>query len=691
MLLVGGRDMVMGLLAVFAVAQSDAATALEAPAKADEIIVTGERVRRTLKDTPSSVAVFDQRDIDKLAAPDRIQQVLALVPNVLTVTSRDAPFIRGQSSAGVLQGLPGFLGGARPRTVMQVDGRTVTFNEFVNSTEGLWDVDHVEVFRSPQTTTQGVNSIAGAIFIHTADPSYRFEARARVIVGQYRRRQASAVASGPLIADQLALRISGDLYRSIASTKQSGPVVGVDDLNPDRHWTVRAKLLAEPHALPGLKLLTTYAHTHAQAVQSEIARPPFRERRNDFYIFGYFKSDVDSVTTLATLPLARGLESRTTLSWGLSHFRRFAPQGFGQSNLHGRDRSVESLIDWKADRLVSGVGGVSYQAVDLNQFIDLSAARLGTGSFQDRQRSFGLFGELTWRLADRLTLITGARYQHDGKRRSGVLRKTPDLPLDYDKATHALLPKVSAAYDLTSDWRVGVLVQRAYNPGGVTLDPAHQTQLDFKPEYLWDYEAFARGSLFDGALSITGNLFYNAMHDAQRELDFDLSSPGGKVGLLQIVSEPRARVYGAELEVTAKLSSRLSVRAAAGLLNTRITKTIAPTDPFLGKDFGGAPHFTGTAAVGWAPLRNLRIDAQLHHISGFWGNDSEDPLFRTSGWSTVDARVTWERGRVTVFGYAQNLFDKFRVLGWTGPSDDPAAIAGLVEPREMGVGIEARF
>ncbi|MFL6726599.1 MAG: TonB-dependent receptor plug domain-containing protein, partial [Sphingomicrobium sp.] len=248
--------MVIVLLAAVAVAQSGAASAQDAPARADQIVVTGERVKRSLKDTPSSVAVFDPGVLRQLAAPDRIQQLLELVPNVLTVTSRDAPFIRGQTSPGVLQGLPGFLGGARPRTVMQIDGRTVTFNEFVNSSEGLWDVDHVEVFRSPQTTTQGVNSIAGAIFIHTADPTYRFEGRARAIVGQYRRRQASALISGPLVDDQLALRISGDLYRSIASTKQSGPVVGIADLNPDRHWTVRAKLLAEPHALSGLKLLT---------------------------------------------------------------------------------------------------------------------------------------------------------------------------------------------------------------------------------------------------------------------------------------------------------------------------------------------------------------------------------------------------------------------------------------------------
>ena len=138
------------------------------PDNRETIVVTGERVKRSLKETPTSVTVFDKRDMDRMAAPDRIQQLLQMVPNVLVPTSRDPPVIRGQAGIGVLDGLPAFLGGARPRTVLQIDGRTVTFGEFTQTDVGLWDVDHVEVFVSPQTTTQGVNSIGGAIFIHTA-------------------------------------------------------------------------------------------------------------------------------------------------------------------------------------------------------------------------------------------------------------------------------------------------------------------------------------------------------------------------------------------------------------------------------------------------------------------------------------------------------------------------------------------
>jgi outer membrane receptor protein involved in Fe transport len=234
-------------------------------------------------------------------------------------------------------------------------------------------------------------------------------------------------------------------------------------------------------------------------------------------------------------------------------------------------------------------------------------------------------------------------------------------------------------------------VQRAYNPGGVTLDPAHHAQLDFKPEYLWNYEAFMRADLFGRRASLTMNVFYNDMRDAQRELDFDLNSPGGHVGLLQIISEPRARTYGAEVALTAKARSNLTLQGAIGLLNTRITEGIALNDPFLEKEFAGAPHFTGAAGIEWAPARNVHLSAQVQHNSGYWGDDNNDPLFRTPGWSMVNARVSWDSGRVTLFGYAQNLFDTFRVLGYTGPRDDPSAETGLTDPREVGVGLQARF
>jgi outer membrane receptor protein involved in Fe transport len=671
------------------------ATAAQASAPApppdnpETIVVTGERAKRSLKETPSSVVVFGKRDLERMAAPDRLSELLEQVPNVLLPSRRETPVIRGQVSTGALGGLPAFLGGARPRTVVQIDGRTLTFTEFTNGTEGLWDVARVEVFRSPQTTTQGVNSIAGAIFMTTADPTLRFEGRARLIAGELGRRQASAVVSGPLSGDELAIRVAGDFNRERSSNWMSGPLEDVRDLNDDHFWTGRVKLLAQPHALPGFKLLLTYAHNYSQAPQGESARRPFSERRDNFYIFGYSLVQEDSLTSVASYRVTPSLEWRTTLSLGKGHYQRRAPQGFGQNDVRAHDGSAESLLEWKPDGPVSGVGGVSYFTQTLHQFIDLTATPFGTGIFGDRQHSRGVFGEATWRATARLSLTAGARYQSDTKKRAGVLGTTPNQLLDYDKTVSAFLPKLSAAYDFSRDVRAGVLVQRAYNPGGLTMNPQVFRQVEFNPEYLWDYEAFIRAAALGGKLNLNGNLFYNDFKDAQRGFGFEVPTPTGPVGLEEVVNDPRAHAYGAELQANYAATPALTLRGSAGIIWSKITKTLAPTDPILGKMFPGAPRFMGTLAADWRPAHRLSLSAQVRHTGAYWEDDQNNS--RIAPVTIIDARAAWDARRFTIFAYAQNVFDKFHITGWGGPRDDPNLEVSTNDPREIGVGIEARF
>ena len=681
----------MGVALLWALAAGVSAAppgAVPPPDNPAAIVVTGERVRRSLKDTSSSVALFDKDGIARLAGADRLQQLLEFTPNVLAGSSRDTPVIRGQDSIGVLQGLPGFLGGARPRTTVQVDGRAVGYNEFAFSIFGLWDVDRVEVFRTPQTTTQGPNAIGGAIFIETADPGYEAEAKARGVIGQAHTREIAAAVSGPLVDEQLALRLSGDLRLSLTASRLHGPIGGVTR-HDDRYGTFRAKLLAQPAAIPGLRLLLTYAHSQSAAPQIEGVDQPVRRRRDDNVRYGYFKIDEDSLSARASYAISPTLQSRTTLTWGDGRIQRFAVRGFGESKIRGRDHSLESVLQWKPEGPVSLVGGVHLLSQDLDQRIDLTTALLGIGTFDDRQRGQGVFGEVEVHPAAAVTVTGGLRYQRDSKVRKGALAGgVADTPLDFRKRWHVLLPKLSVAYDLDSDVRVGAMVLRAYNPGGVSLDLISRRPLEFEPERLWDYEAFVRTGHPGGALHVTANLFYNDIRDAQRELDIPLDSPEGPVGLIAISNAPKARTYGAEIEISYALSERLSVQGAAGLLRTRLTRTLSTHDPILGKQFARAPHFTGAVGIDWEPLRNFRLSSQLRHRSGYFGDDPNTPRLRVSGDTTVDAKASWKRGRLSFFAYAQNLLDRFTIIAW----GDERRVDGVAnDPREVGVGVEAGF
>jgi outer membrane receptor protein involved in Fe transport len=122
-------------------------------------------------------------------------------------------------TTGPLSALPAFLGGNRPRVALIVDGRPTTYSEFVFGAAPLWDVARVEVFRSPQTTTQGQNSIAGAIFVNSNEPSATAEFRARAIVGDFHTRQLSLLGSGPLLGDDVAFRVAGDFRYSRTTSR----------------------------------------------------------------------------------------------------------------------------------------------------------------------------------------------------------------------------------------------------------------------------------------------------------------------------------------------------------------------------------------------------------------------------------------------------------------------------------------
>jgi outer membrane receptor for ferrienterochelin and colicin len=113
------------------VAEADPASPAAEESLDEAVIVTGERVLRSVRKTSSSVEVVSRQQLEATVGADRIEQALELVPNVEASAGGAAPVIRGQDATGPTRDLPAFLGGTRPRTTLIVDGRAVSYSEFV--------------------------------------------------------------------------------------------------------------------------------------------------------------------------------------------------------------------------------------------------------------------------------------------------------------------------------------------------------------------------------------------------------------------------------------------------------------------------------------------------------------------------------------------------------------------------------
>lgn len=680
---------------------TDDVLAQTVPARAGDpdIIVAGERIDRSIQETASSIAIMTSDDIAQRSAAT-IDQLLASIPNVQLGSGGEGPTIRGQDSTGALRDISAFLGGTRPRLTLQVDGRAISYYEYVFGTASTWDVAQVEVFRSPQTTTQGRNSVAGAVFVRTNDPTSHWEGAARATAGNYGLRQGSAMISGPIVPEQVAFRVAGDIRRIRNSSDMVDEVAGAN-LKHDDYGVARVKLLAQPAALPGLRIETAYVHGESQAPQFEAVFPPFEVRRapQGEITNGVYRINTDSLTVVADYEFTRALASRTTLSWGDALVRRFGLPGFGRTRVDSRDFAIESTLNWQPGRSMQMVGGVYHLSVRQKQAIDVTGLGLGTGDFSDWQTSLGLFGEATWRPLPALAVTGGLRYQRDRQAREGVLRR-PGAPglLDYDRRFDAWLPKLSVALDLGRDVTVGLLTQRAFNPGGVTIVQLTLETDEFAAETLWNYEAFLRAGFAGGRGTLRANLFYNDITGAQRSRSFLVALPAGPPRLAtEIVNTPAAESYGAEFDFGWRATNRLSLSLGVGLLETKILRTLSPNDPLLGKRFQRSPNASASATIDWQPVDGLRISAQARKNSGYFSDDANTPALRIEGSTVVNARAAWTHGGLTVFGYARNLFDRFYLTYLFPAQARPAPlpprpiIGAAADPREIGFGIETRF
>jgi len=240
--------------------QQTAASSGAIDADTDQIIVTGEKIRRSLQDTPASVAVTTG---DAIANQNlnNLYDILERTPNLSIDGNRASFSIRGIDVLDVSGG------GDGPLASIYLDGAVLPRTVLAAGPLDLYDVAQVEVFRGPQSTVQGRNALAGAIVMRTTDPGDDWSGRARLMMtDQTGERRFAAALGGPIVDRQVAFRVAGEVSRS------DGLLLN-RTLNQDgdrrRSETLRGKLRITPDAIPGLRILGTYAHD--------------RHRRGGFY------------------------------------------------------------------------------------------------------------------------------------------------------------------------------------------------------------------------------------------------------------------------------------------------------------------------------------------------------------------------------------------------------------------------
>ncbi|MGV6875854.1 TonB-dependent receptor [Pseudochelatococcus sp. B33] len=683
--LFGGASITaLALLATPVVAQeSDAGAVLELP----EITVSGEKIERSLQRTASSVTVLTAEDIARRPGAASVSEAIQGVPNVVFPDSVGTPVIRGQDTQGPNTGAGAFFAGTVPRAAINLDGHYLNYNEFYFGATSVWDVRSIEVFRGPQTTSQGANAIAGAIIVNTNDPTFTPQAAYQAEFGSYSTKRASFMLSGPLIKDELAARIALDY---------SGRDTFIDYINPTRvpgntdldfqNANARFKLLWTPKAVPGLEAKLTYSFNSTNRPTQEAATRPFSRLESNAATMPSWEQQTNTGILDISYDFSNGFKLFNQAQYSDSTVRRIANDpANGNADIDQWNASNELRLAYgNSDDVLSGFAGVYYAHTKSHEKLFVG----GVSLFDDTKRNLGAFGELSYKLTDRWRLTGGLRYQQDQVERQGKTVYSR-IPLDFDKTFSALLPKVSLSYDVTPDWTVGALVSRGYNPGGVALNLSSGRWQTFKDETLWNYELFTRTSILDGRLNLNGNLFYMDFKNAQYNIPVVIS-PG--VFESYTINAEKAHSYGLEIGFDYKIIDSLTLRASTGLLSTEIDE-VSSNIEYEGNEFPKAPSYMFTVGASWDVTDKFNVSADLRHTGGSYSNVANSPEYKVKSYTIANAQASYQvHEHLQVYGYVRNVFDERAPTYLQQNRSVTGGIeASMTMPRTFGVGVKGAF
>ncbi|WP_028965565.1 TonB-dependent receptor [Sphingomonas phyllosphaerae] len=457
-ILLAGLFTGVALSALPAAAQTGSAAPVASEASPDsadaglgDVVVTAERRTENLRRVPVSVAVVNGDDLRTFQAGGEDALALAgRVPGLYaeTTTGRIFPrfYIRG------LGNIDFYLGASQPVSIIQDD---VVLEHVVLKSNPVYDVANVEVLRGPQGSLFGRNTTAGIIKFDTIRPGQTWTSRFNASYGSYNTVTFDGGVGGPIVQDKIAVRLSG-LYQhrddwidnSYTGGSRDGTRPGRDAMGGFDERDARLQVLLTPTETLSVNLsghVRSYEGTstvfHRGALikgQNNVNLEPrdrvaLDEGANNPQAYKTYGGSVNAAWDFGAATLTSITAYETTSGYSRGDTDGGAATNFGGSGYGESMGRVRDLDQWTQEvRLASNgdgafkwqFGGFYFDSRDVTEFYQRGYFLLPGDAqrnvnnwvrLRNVNTSWAVFGQASYRLAERLTLTAGARYTEDDK------------------------------------------------------------------------------------------------------------------------------------------------------------------------------------------------------------------------------------------------------------------------------------
>ena len=664
-----------------------------------EIIVTADFRAGELQTIPASLTVMTE-ELIKARSAQHLEDIINLAPNVnFSSGSSRARFFQIRGIGERSQ----FSQPINPSVGFIIDG--VDFSG-IGTAATMFDVEQVEVLRGPQGTRYGANALAGLINIRTKAPTDSLEAAVEATVAEYDTYSLGAAVSGPLVKNKILARLAVQQYESDGFIDNT--YLNRDDSNNRDEFTTRAKLrfLVSDDLTVDASLLhadidngfDAFSLDHDRKTRSD--QPGHDRQRStalgvdiNWNVSEAFR--VEGLLSLAESDLEYGYDEDWT-------YIGFHPDEYSSFDNYNRDRdnySVElRLLSNEAGKLFNNstdwVVGVYHLAKDEQLERQYTYLAQDFSSDYDTANS-AIYGQLDIALSEKLTLITGLRFEQW----QADYQDSNTLAIDSDENLWG--GKLGLDYQLNDQQLVYGILSQGYKAGGVNTDGSlPDDQRDFETETMLILEGGLKSQWLDNRLYTQLSIFYAQRDDQQVKSSYMISRPDSSTEFVDYVENAaEGNNYGLEAELTWQATDQLQVFANLGLLETEFDEYFAPAtqvDPggldLSGREQAHAPAYQFALGGRYDFSSGWFVRGEIEGKDSFYYSDRHNA--QSDAYELLNMRLGYDATQWSAALWVRNLTDEdYTVRGFGSFGNDPrdgytpGVYEQLGEPRVVGISL----
>jgi len=694
-----------------------------------DIVVTAQRRSESLQKVPLAVTALDAAALTN-AGVVNTQQLAAVTPSMVTNSSNGSlgVFIRG---VGSRLAPPGLESSVATYVDDRWEGQTNA------ALVRLFDVQRIEVVEGPQGVLFGRNATGGAVRVITNKPTDLFEGNATASYGNYDTKELRGTLNIP-VGPALSTRFSA-LYSAHDGYVKNVNPTGLRQLRDDDFLAFRGSFALEISPAVSANLSVDYWREKGSFSYGAVLLPPYdlnpliagggttgrrwdeaatannrNSRQHEPSVAFRLDADLDAVKLSSITTYARPVSHIATDTDATSVVSSDTYDYHMRRDVWTQELQAVSNSDGPFHWLL---GGYYLKEKGFIEVQIQSPVLVSAGVHNVDTTSASAFGQATYDITDRLSLILGGRYTHEKKDLSVTPNPTlPNIfgntPFFAKTSFSQFTPRAVLQWQYSDDGMVYASYARGIKGGGFSFPAIGQPTL--RPEILDSYEIGWKADLADRHVRISSSAFYYAYDDLQVSRTGTLPN-----GTLTILTDNAAQstIKGFQANLQVKPVSDLTLSGGFTYLDAKYDRypasarvfristptpgnglgTVAAAFDAAGRQMLYTPKFAGYVSGQYAfdvGSGRLSTSATLSYKSSYEFDFVIDPLMsgmRQKAYALLGARMSYDLPStgLSVAVYGNNLTDRHYLSDASVGPQGPKGI--YADPRTYGIEIGYKF